>query len=98
MIGLIGAMDTLCGQAYGAGEYRTCGILLQRGVLVSLVVLAPILLGWAYIQQPLLWLGQSPDLVTATSRYLMYISPTLVAQVLSECVVKWMSTQVCLRL
>ena len=35
VMGLSSAMEPLCGQAYGAKEYKTLGDLLQRALLVS---------------------------------------------------------------
>jgi len=87
-------MDTLCGQAWGAQEYRTCGVVLQRAMLVTVAVSVPIIFCWANVEPVLLQAGQSPDIVAQTVPYLMQISPILVMSALAECVTKWLTSQV----
>eukprot|EP00892_Ulva_mutabilis_P006630 jgi/Ulvmu1/4339/UM002_0062.1 len=93
VIGLLGAMDTLCGQAWGALEYRTCGVVLQRGMLVTIAVSVPIILCWTQITPLLLLVGQSPEIVAKAVPYLVKISPVLVVACLAECVTKWLTSQ-----
>lgn len=87
-------MDTLCGQAWGAQEYRTCGIVLQRGMLIAVIISVPIVMLWAYIEPALLLVGQSPDIVAQAVPYLLQISPVLVISALAECITKWLTSQV----
>lgn len=87
-------MDTLCGQAWGAQEYRTCGIVLQRGMLIAVTISVPIVMLWAYIEPALLLAGQSPDIVAQAVPYLLQISPVLVMSALAECITKWLTSQV----
>lgn len=87
-------MDTLCGQAWGAREYRTCGVVLQRGVLIGVVMSIPIILFWAHIEPLLLLLGQSPAIVAQSVPYLICISPLLLVTALAECFTKWLTSQV----
>lgn len=87
-------MDTLCGQAWGAREYRTCGVVLQRSILISTVVSIPIILFWVHIAPLLLLLGQSPAIVAEAVPYLVYTSPILIFSSLAECFTKWLTSQV----
>ena len=46
VIGLLSGLDTLASQAFGAGELRAMGVLLQRAVLVGLCACMPIIAFW----------------------------------------------------
>lgn len=41
-----GAIDTLCGQAWGARNYRSVGVVLQRALLVNLAFAGVISIAW----------------------------------------------------
>ena len=72
MAGLTSAMDTVCGQVYGAGCHASVGVVLQRAVLVCLLLGAPsylvmwqaeavlLLLGEAQPHSALSWLPPTP--------------------------------------
>ena len=59
-VGLLGAMDTLCPQAYGAKQYPVVGFVAQRAVLICTLALIPIILLWIFVEDILLALGQEP--------------------------------------
>uniref|UniRef100_A0A7S1XG54 Multidrug and toxic compound extrusion protein n=1 Tax=Compsopogon caeruleus TaxID=31354 RepID=A0A7S1XG54_9RHOD len=37
IVGLASAIDTLCSQAYGAGEYHRVGVFFQRGLIINVL-------------------------------------------------------------
>jgi MATE family multidrug resistance protein len=53
-------METLCGQAYGAGAYTRVGVIFQRALLVCWTVCIPVGLLWLNSHALLLQLGQQP--------------------------------------
>jgi Na+-driven multidrug efflux pump len=53
-------METLCGQAYGAGAYTRVGVILQRALLVCWTVCIPVGFLWLNSHALLLQLGQQP--------------------------------------
>lgn len=62
MLGMASALETLCGQAYGAKKYSMLGVYLQRSWIVLLtccVVLLPVFL---YASPVLKLLGQPPEI------------------------------------
>lgn len=60
MMGLACGMETLCGQAFGAGNYRQVGIVLQRGIIVNLTAAVLVLLFiWLPIKPVLKAVGTS---------------------------------------
>jgi len=46
VIGLSSALDTLCGQAYGARSYKLLGVYLQRAQLICWTLCIPIAALW----------------------------------------------------
>lgn len=49
MVGVLTAMDTLCAQAYGAGNLMRVGLIAQRATVVCCALSIPILVFWATI-------------------------------------------------
>jgi Na+-driven multidrug efflux pump len=69
IIGLSAGMETLCGQAYGAGQYKVLGLILQRALLICWAACVPITLGWSYAPQLLTALHQQPDIMQGAARW-----------------------------
>lgn len=69
------ATETLCGQAYGAGQYHMLGIYLQRSWIVdflTLTILLPILIFGAQIFR---LLGQEEDIAKSAGRTALWFIP-----------------------
>ena len=49
-MGFLGAMETLCGQAYGARNFRAVGVSLQRALLLTLLLCAGVAVVWSQVQ------------------------------------------------
>ncbi|RLN90133.1 hypothetical protein BBJ28_00022975 [Nothophytophthora sp. Chile5] len=56
------AMDTLCAQAYGAGQLRELGLFFQTGLLVFCAGFPPVLLASVYCVELLEFAGQRREL------------------------------------
>lgn len=67
--GLASALETLCGQAYGAKNYHMLAVMLVRAQLVCLLATLPTVLVWASGSLAVLLpkIGQDPDIATPTS-------------------------------
>ncbi|GJM98548.1 hypothetical protein PR202_ga15572 [Eleusine coracana subsp. coracana] len=75
LLGMASALETLCGQAYGAKQYHMLGVYMQRSWLILLgfaVLLAPT---YVFSEQILVAPGQSPELSRETSLVSMYMLP-----------------------
>lgn len=68
--GLASALETLCGQAYGAGNFQLLTTFLVRAQLVCLLAVLPSILLWGsgYLEQLLPMMGQEPAIASPTSR------------------------------
>ncbi|KAG9159734.1 hypothetical protein Leryth_007754, partial [Lithospermum erythrorhizon] len=75
MLGMGSAVETLCGQAYGAKKYEMLGVYLQRSTI--LLCLTGILLTILYIfSKPILiYMGQSPEIASAAAVFVFGLIP-----------------------
>ncbi|XP_062199982.1 protein DETOXIFICATION 27-like [Phragmites australis] len=77
LFGMASALETLCGQAYGARQYPMLGIYLQRSWLILLafaVLLAPT---YVFSGQLLAALGQPTELAREAGLVSLYMLPSL---------------------
>ncbi|CAK7327778.1 unnamed protein product [Dovyalis caffra] len=79
MTGLSGALETLCGQGFGAKLYRTLGIHLQASCIISFLCSMIISISWLYTEPLLIFLGQDPQISKTAAIYLKYSIPGLFA-------------------
>ncbi|WLF77468.1 hypothetical protein PVL30_001186 [Lodderomyces elongisporus] len=64
------ALDTLCPQAYGAGNYELMSIFVQRSYLISLTLYIPCGLFWWFSASVLKYIIDNPEVVELTSKFL----------------------------
>ena len=69
MIGTNCAQETLASQAYGAGELRRCGILLNRGRLILVALFLPISVVFFNSEAIFLFVGIEPEVAYYASSY-----------------------------
>uniref|UniRef100_A0ACD5Y616 Uncharacterized protein n=1 Tax=Avena sativa TaxID=4498 RepID=A0ACD5Y616_AVESA len=93
LVGMAGALDTLCGQAFGARQYHLLGVYKQRAMLVLALACVPIALVWANTAQILLFLGQDPAIAAEAGAYARWLIPSLLPYVPLVCHVRFLQTQ-----
>ncbi|XP_024024024.1 protein DETOXIFICATION 31 [Morus notabilis] len=93
MLGMGSALDTLCGQAFGAGQVNMLGIYMQR----SWVILntTGLLLSFLYIfAEPLLKLiGQTPEISKTAGMLSIWMIPQLLAYAMNIPITKFLQAQ-----
>ncbi|MCL7026539.1 hypothetical protein MKW94_011305, partial [Papaver nudicaule] len=77
MMGMGSALETLCGQAYGAGKLRMLGIYLQRSWVILLGTAIPLTLISVFATPILLLLGQTRDIAELAGTYSLWMIPQL---------------------
>lgn len=92
-MGMASALDTLCGQSYGAKQYHAMGIHTQRAMLVLFLVSIPLAVIWANTRSLLILFGQEHDIATEAGQYACYMIPSLFAYGLLQCLNKFLQTQ-----
>ncbi|PON56814.1 Multi antimicrobial extrusion protein [Parasponia andersonii] len=93
LIGMGSALETFCGQSYGAKQYRMLGVHMQRGMLVLLLVSIPLAFIWANAGQILVFLGQDPEISAEAGRYARFMIPSIFAYAVTQCHTKFLQTQ-----
>uniref|UniRef100_A0A0E0EWU5 Protein DETOXIFICATION n=1 Tax=Oryza meridionalis TaxID=40149 RepID=A0A0E0EWU5_9ORYZ len=93
LFGMASALDTLCGQAYGARQHHLLGVYKQRAMLVLAVAAMPIALVWASAGEILLLFGQDPAIAAEAGAYARWLIPSLVPFVPLVCHIRFLQAQ-----
>ncbi|XP_078432819.1 protein DETOXIFICATION 19-like isoform X5 [Wolffia australiana] len=93
MIGLNGAMETLCGQAYGAKMYRKMGIYLQASIIICLSACSMLAVVWWFTEPILILLRQDRAVAHAAAAYMRPLIPALFAYGQIQCLIRFLQTQ-----
>ena len=75
LLGMGSALETLCGQAFGAGQVAMLGVYLQRSWIVLLAAALLMVPFYVFAQPLLLALGQDPLVARDAARFALYILP-----------------------
>lgn len=71
------ALETLCGQAFGAGEIKMLGVYMQRSWIILTAACFCLLPLYIYSKQILKLLGQRNDLAEIAGSFSIYIIPQM---------------------
>ncbi|KAK2989155.1 hypothetical protein RJ640_027229 [Escallonia rubra] len=75
--GLCGAMEPLCGQAYGAKNFRLLHKTLVMTTCLLLLTALPVSFLWLNIDKILIHFGQQEDISVVAKKYVFYLLPDL---------------------
>ncbi|KAL9334915.1 hypothetical protein Peur_072096 [Populus x canadensis] len=92
-LGMASALDTFCGQAFGARQFHMLSIHMQRAMVVLLLVSIPLAIIWANTRAILIACGQQKDIAEEAGLYARFMIPSLFAYGLLQCLVKFLQTQ-----
>ncbi|KAL4570858.1 hypothetical protein LXL04_026521 [Taraxacum kok-saghyz] len=76
--GLCGAMEPICGQAYGAKNFKLLHKTLVMMVTLLLLTSLPVCFLWLNVDKILIGFGQQEDISTEAKRYLICLLPDLI--------------------
>ncbi|KAK2638998.1 hypothetical protein Ddye_026793 [Dipteronia dyeriana] len=93
MNGLSGALETLCGQGFGAKEYKMLGIYLQASCIISFFFSIVVSVCWFYTESILILLQQDPDISKSAALYMRYLIPGLFAYGPSQNILRFLQAQ-----
>ncbi|KAK8714637.1 hypothetical protein V6N13_041988 [Hibiscus sabdariffa] len=93
LMGMSTALETLCGQSYGAKQYRMLGTHTQRAMVVLSLITVPLAIVLANTASILAALGQDPEISLAAGIYARFMIPTLFAYAILQCVLRFLRTQ-----
>lgn len=87
------ALETLCGQAYGAGQHDMLGIYMQRSwvILMSTAVILSML--YIFAEQLLRLIGQTEAISEAAGVFAIWMIPQLFAYAMNFPIAKFLQSQ-----
>ncbi|CAN6175577.1 unnamed protein product [Urochloa humidicola] len=93
MLGMGSAVETLCGQAYGAEKYEMLGVYLQRSTVLLMATGVPLAVMYAFSEPLLLLLGQSPEIAGAAAEFAYGLIPQIFAYAANFPIQKFLQAQ-----
>ncbi|KAL6197940.1 hypothetical protein ACLB2K_027732 [Fragaria x ananassa] len=93
MLGMGSAVETLCGQAYGAQKYDMLGIYLQRATIVLSITGLPLLAVFILSKPILLLFGESSVLASAAAVFVYGLIPEIFAYAINFPIQKFLQAQ-----
>ncbi|GMI83065.1 Protein DETOXIFICATION 14 [Hibiscus trionum] len=93
LFGMSGALETLCGQAYGAQQYRKLGTYTYSAIICLLIVCVPITILWVFTEKILTLVGQDPEISHVAYRYALSFIPALFGYAILQALVRYFQTQ-----
>jgi multidrug resistance protein, MATE family len=95
MLGVVVAMETFCGQAFGAKKYHTVGVVLQRALLIVTLFNVFMISFWGQAEWILVRSKQDPDIAHAAAHFTILLAPALLADGVEQCCRRYLAAQVC---
>lgn len=86
-------LDTLCGQAYGAKQYKKLAIHTYASILSLLVACFPISLIWVSMGKLLSLIGQDSLISQEAGNYAVWMIPGLFAYSINQPLMKFLQSQ-----
>ncbi|XP_031126141.1 protein DETOXIFICATION 24-like [Ipomoea triloba] len=93
LIGMSSATETLCGQAYGAGQYHMMGIYLQRSWIVDFITLTVLLPFFIFATPIFKLLGQEESIADAAGYVSYWFIPVVYNFVFSLTIQMYLQAQ-----
>lgn len=93
MLGMGSALETLCGQAFGAGQIDMLGVYMQRSwvILNSTAILLTLL--YIFATRFLKLIGQETEIAEAAGTFAIYMIPQLFAYAFNFPIAKFLQSQ-----
>ncbi|KAJ9136339.1 hypothetical protein P3X46_033430 [Hevea brasiliensis] len=93
MLGMGSAVETLCGQAYGAHKFEMLGIYLQRSTILLMATGIPLALIYVFSKPILVLLGEPNDIATAAAVFVYGLIPQIFAYAANFPIQKFLQSQ-----
>ncbi|XP_021821544.1 protein DETOXIFICATION 40-like [Prunus avium] len=79
MLGMGSAVETLCGQAFGANKNEILGVYLQRATILLTATAIPVMFIYIFSKQILIGLGETESIASAGALFVYGLIPQLFA-------------------
>uniref|UniRef100_A0A2N9ID80 Protein DETOXIFICATION n=1 Tax=Fagus sylvatica TaxID=28930 RepID=A0A2N9ID80_FAGSY len=93
LFGMASALETLCGQAYGAQQYQKIGMQTYTAIFSLILVCLPLSLIWIYMGKLLILIGQDPLISHEAGKFTIWLVPALFAYAILQPLVRYFQIQ-----
>ncbi|XP_050225624.1 protein DETOXIFICATION 14-like [Mercurialis annua] len=93
VFGMSSALETLCGQAYGAKQYRQFGIRIYSATFALNLVCIPLSILWMYMGKILVLIGQDPVISQEAAKFATCLIPALFGYATLQAFVRYFQMQ-----
>lgn len=87
------ALETLCGQAYGAKQYHKLGTYTYSSIIILIPACLPIAVIWIFMDKILILVGQDPQVSAEACRYSIWLIPALLGFSILRSLVHYLQSQ-----
>lgn len=87
------AVETLCGQAYGAKKYDMLGVYLQRSTILLMLTAIPLMIIYIFSKPILLLLGESTAIASSAALFVYGLIPQIFAYAANFPIQKFLQSQ-----
>ncbi|XP_040375134.1 protein DETOXIFICATION 12 isoform X3 [Rosa chinensis] len=92
-IGMASALETICGQAYGAKQYQKLGLQTYTAIVSLNLICLPLSLLWIYMEDLLIFMGQDPLISREAGKFTIWLIPALFAYATLQPLIRYFQTQ-----
>ncbi|KAG5234636.1 protein DETOXIFICATION [Salix suchowensis] len=93
MLGMGSAVETLCGQAYGARRYAMLGVYLQRSTILLMATAIPLMVIYIFSEPLLMLLGEPVTIASAAAVFVYGLIPQIFAYAANFPIQKFLQAQ-----
>ncbi|KAI3730622.1 hypothetical protein L1987_61794 [Smallanthus sonchifolius] len=93
IMGMSSALETLCGQAYGAQQFKKFGTLIYTAIFSLLLACIPLAIFWRYTGSLLILIGQNPSISHEAGKYITWLIPALFAYAILQPLIRYFQMQ-----
>ncbi|KAJ6292405.1 hypothetical protein OIU78_024558 [Salix suchowensis] len=93
MLGMGSAVETLCGQAYGAHRYAMLGVYLQRSTILLMATAIPLMVIYIFSEPLLMLLGEPVTIASAAAVFVFGLIPQIFAYAANFPIQKFLQAQ-----
>lgn len=91
--GMASALETLCGQAYGAKQYHRFCVQIHTAIFSLILICFPLSLIWLFMSRLLVSLGQDPQISHEAGKFIVFLIPALFAYATLQPIIRYLQTQ-----
>ncbi|KAJ4713795.1 Protein DETOXIFICATION [Melia azedarach] len=93
LFGMASALETLCGQAYGAEQFHKLGIYTYCSIIPLILLCFPISLLWIFTDKLLILIGQDPVISRIAQKYAVCLIPNLFSYAVLQSLIRFLQAQ-----